>query len=101
MPKKRQKKCFSAAINVCTLGIYLLFLKRLQVELKLLWGLSRKGTRVGNQEPSPGISAMLLMLCREEYCNDPVQREFCIHRLVSALRLTSFLFTLPFLPPYA
>lgn len=38
-------------LPTCTRGIFFFFpLKRLQVELKLLPGLGRKGTRVGNQD---------------------------------------------------
>ena len=56
---------------------------------------SRKGTRLGTQEPSTAVSAALLMLCNDEHCSDPEQAGQCICKLASALRLTPYFSPFP------
>lgn len=94
MPRKGLRKHFSAAANVCTLGIYVFSWRGCGKSSSYFWGSVEKALGGESGAFLWYLSyAVDVMQSIAEYCNGPVQRESCIHRLVSALKLTSFFFS--------
>lgn len=94
MPRKGLRKHFSAAANVCTLGIYVFSWRGCGKSSSCFWGSVEKALGGESGAFLWYLSyAVDVMQSIAEYCNGPVQRESCIHRLVSALKLTSFFFS--------